>query len=127
MRNGHPRKAELELETLSDKEADLLRARARSRAGDHPAAQEIYAELGRANAAQREAWLGANWPALARDDQTAMSKVARAMLNADKAVREHQEGVLARNRRLLEASDETRETVHAILEAWPAPEARTEP
>ena len=127
LHDGRPRKAERALLSLSGKEADRLRARARSRAGDHRAARRIYTRLGLVDAARRQAWLAADWPALAENAEAPMADVARAMVTASSRDTDTAGGVLARDRQLLEASAETREIARKLLAARPEPEPLAQP
>jgi len=121
LRNARPRQAELELVSLSGKDADLLRAKAKSAAGDHRAAGDLFERAGHHAAARRAAWLGEDWPELKTDKVPAVSETARATLSATTAMSGASIGVLERNRRLLKRSDETRGRVEALLSAWPVP------
>jgi hypothetical protein len=127
LNDGRPLEAERALVSLSGKEVDLLRARARSRAGDHDAARRIYTGLGRMEAARRQAWLAADWPALAEDADAPMADVARAILKAASRDEGTAGGVLARDRQRLEASGETRELVRKLFAARPEPERLERP
>lgn len=101
---GLPRRAEVDLLGLDGREVNILRARARSMAGEHDQARDLYLSAGLTEDADREAWL-----AEATDDP------ARPPRADDPVPR------LARNRDLLEASNAARAELRALLSANPAP------
>ena len=101
---GLPRRAEVDLLGLDGPDVNILRARARSMAGEHDQARDLYMSAGLTEDADREAWLAET---------------------ADATFRPQPESdpgpVLARNRDLLEASNATRAELRALLSANPAP------
>ncbi|WP_397541797.1 hypothetical protein [Roseovarius salis] len=127
LRSARPNQALLDLMPVSGEDADRLRAEARSKAGGHATAHDIYAALGEEEAARREAWLAADWRALAEDGQGPVPDVAKAMLDMQAQPNARAAGVLARNRSLLDASRQTRATLGAMLKAWPAPARSLDP
>lgn len=119
---NRPRQAERELLGLSGTDADLLRARAKSSSGEHLEARNLFDDLGRKAKARREAWLGADWQALADDEVSSVSEIATARLNPVNPLKSGGTGVLERNRQLLEASDATRKRIDGLLSEWTIPE-----
>jgi hypothetical protein len=119
---GRPRQAEVDLLDLTDKDANSLRAQARSMIGEHDAAHEYYTSSGQETEALNEAWMAENWMDLKRSDDAGLSELA-SLLTAEGAALDPAmtEGVLARNRALLETSDRMRKTIAAILEARQPP------
>jgi len=122
LREGRPRQAEAALLGLSGDDADLLRGEARSMAGDHAVAAEMFAAAGREDAARREAWLGGNWEWLAGEDATAEAAIARRRLAAPAPEADTAGAALAHHRDLIEDSATTRAAIAALLAAHPAPE-----
>lgn len=122
LRRLRPRQAEAELLGTSGADADLLRARARSMAGDHEAARALFAAAGMPQAARREAWLGRDWEALADDPDTALAAVAELKLGGGEAGTDRPEGVLARSSDLIADSSGVRDAIRTLLKANPAPD-----
>lgn len=116
-----PREAEAALLGLAGAEADLLRAEARSKAGEHDVAKRLFAGIGRAGEARREAWLASDWQALADDEDPARGGIAKLKLADSEAPEVDEDGILARNRALIDQSLETRDAVRALLDANPLP------
>lgn len=119
---GRPRQAEVDLLGLTDKDANSLRAQARSMIGEHDAAHEYYTSSGQQAEALNAAWMAENWMDLKNSDDAGLSELA-GLLTAEGATSDPvmTEGVLARNRALLETSDRMRKTIAAILEARQPP------
>ncbi len=119
---GRPRQAEVDLLNRTDKAANSLRARARSMVGEHGAASEYYASADQQAEALTEAWMAENWPDLRESANAEVSDLANLMTmegtTPDLAI---DQGVLARNRALLENSDRMRRTVSALLDAKQPP------
>lgn len=122
---GRPRRAEVEILGLNGPRINLLRAQARSMAGDHQAAQNFYSTLAETEAEDTEAWLAEDWDHLTSIDDPVISAVAQLMILRESAESSRpidpQDpaptiGVLAQNRELLEASLQTREALDALLE-----------
>ncbi|WP_270725522.1 hypothetical protein [Shimia sp. Alg240-R146] len=113
-----PRRAEAELMSITGSEADALRARARSMAGDHQAAAEILHEMGEVERAAFEAWLGGDLSGLSALDLEVYQRI-EAMLQAaatDTADSDAQTGALTRNRALVSDSKDARDTLSELLE-----------
>lgn len=120
---GQPRKAEVELLGLEGEDVNLLRARARSMAGEHAAAGDLYASAKEPQAALREKWFAEDWQSLDGSDDPAVSRLAGVLSAKGGADADNTEGSveLAKNRRLLETSTAIRESIQAVLQATPTP------
>lgn len=101
---GLPRKAEVDLLGLDGRDVNVLRARARSLAGEHGQAYELYQSAGLLEDAEREAWL---------------SIVPGSSIAA--ADSENANQILARNRDLLDASSFARSELEILLSENPFP------
>lgn len=120
---NQPRQAEVELIGLSGLEADALRAQALDMVGEHRAASEYFMASDQPTKAQEANWLAEDWDQIIASDDPVLQNVARLM-QADSTTSDPQaNGVLAKNRRLLEDSAKARATLGNLLEAKPAPEA----
>jgi hypothetical protein len=120
---GQPRKAEVELLGLRGDDVNLLRARARSMAGEHSAAGELYISAQDAKAALREKWLAEEWQDLGESEDPALAQLA-SVLSGKEAVQadiSENSGELAKNRQMLEESVVMRETIQGLLQAKPTP------
>lgn len=104
---GLPRKAEVELLGLDGKDVNALRARARSLAGEHEQARELYLSAGLSEDAEREAWLAAS--------------PESGSLGPD---RQAFRSTLARNRELLEDANSVRSELSDLLSDNPVPELK---
>lgn len=117
-----PKRAEAELLGLTGAEADELRAQARSLSGDHDAAATLLTNLGQADRAEAEAWLGGNWNTLS-DSQVDVHRKTSELVNLSQQAQPAQsnssskisQGILAQNRDLLSGSAETREILSELL------------
>ncbi len=114
-----PRQALADLLGLVGRDANLLRAQARSLAGDHAAARELFEASGDSDRARREAWLAGEWRALSDTEDPARASLATALQGPapDTATGTAPEKVLARNRALLEQSDALDAALSKFLEA----------
>ena len=101
---GLPRKAEVDLLGLDGRDVNVLRARARSLAGEHGQAYELYQSAGLLEDAEREAWL---------------SIVPGSSTEAVDSENANQ--ILARNRDLLDASSFARSELETLLSENPFP------
>ena len=112
-----PRRAEAELLSVNGPEADSLRAKARSMAGDHMAAAEILQSLGDAERAAFEAWLGGDLSGLSALDMEVYQRIETMLAEADiPSLSENTAaGVLDRNRDLLAGSEAARGTLTELL------------
>lgn len=120
---GQPRKAEVELLGFEGEDVNLLRARARSMAGEHAAAGDLYAAAKQPQAALHEKWLAEDWQSLDGSENPAVSQLASVLSAKAGAEADNSEGAaeLAENRRLLETSTAIRESIQAVLQATPTP------
>ena len=118
---SRPREAEAELLGVTGEKARLLRARARSMAGEHDAAGALFAAAGRPEKARQEAWLGQDWETLANTADPAKAPIAALKLARQAQSAEPAEGSLARNTALIEDSNAVREAVGRLLEGHPPP------
>ncbi|SFL75554.1 hypothetical protein SAMN04488042_1011386 [Shimia aestuarii] len=124
---GLPRRAEAEILGLSGRDADELRAAARAAAGDHSKAAALLQAIGDIPAATEQAWLGGDWQALAETE----SYQKLALLNGEpiEPVVSHDgvepltNGILSRNRALLDESVDVRSVIGELLEMHPASQA----
>ena len=127
MRKRRPRQAELEVLGITGSDADRLRARARSLAGEHGAARVLYESVGLQPQAQREAWLASDWAALRETEVPAVAAMATRKLAPVESMDEDEDAVLARNRRMAEDSEGVRGAVRALLAAHPPPDVPKAP
>lgn len=121
-----PKRAEAEILGIDTPEAEALRARARSQAGDHQSAATLLAKLGDTQSAEEQVWLGGDLSAL----NDATTEVYRATSeyfsseantssgsNPDETI-----GILARNKSLLQGSEQARSVVEELLQWHAVPE-----
>ncbi|TCL01439.1 hypothetical protein BXY66_2754 [Shimia isoporae] len=113
-----PRRAEAELMSVEGPEADELRAKARSMSGDHEAAAEILQAMGETERAAFEAWLGGDLSGLSALEVEVYQRI-EALVAAPEVSAEIADspiGILARNRDLLNGSQDARDTLSELLE-----------
>ena len=123
---GLPRRAEAEILGVEGEEAARLRAAARAASGDHAQAATLLRELGDEPASEEQSWLAGDWPALI-DAESAPYRTL-ALWNSEGEISQEPapnvepltNGVLARNRGLLEKSAEVRNVIDDLLELHPA-------
>jgi len=120
LQENNPDVAVSYLAGIDGPEAKSLRAQAFDLAGDHPAAMQLYGELGDAQGQQRAAWLGGLWPAVEAIDPGAEGAAARLMAAPPAAL---PETPIAQSRALVEASREVRATLDRLLQDVPPPGA----
>ncbi|WP_322867073.1 hypothetical protein U5922_013350 [Aquicoccus sp. G2-2] len=111
---GKPRRAEAALLGLIGADVDLLRARARSQAGDHAGAGRLYAALNQSDDATREAWLGQDWQTLGTSKDEVLRKSAN-LIAPPAATTPADTGVLATDRALLKESRAARDTLTQMI------------
>ncbi len=119
--NNRPRQAELEiLGERGDDVQDII-ARARSMAGEHGAAQQIFAQINAAEDAERQAFLDGDWDTLQASSDPAIAAIAERQIapTADDEVSE----VLARNTAMIEDSQSMRAEIEALLSGVAVPDA----
>lgn len=122
LREGRPRQAEVDLLGITGRDANLLRAQARSMVGEYAAAHDLYLSSERPNEAVKQAWL-ANEPARVGDvEAPGMSLLAGLDATEGQGAATVPTGTLARNRLLLDESDAIREAIEDLLTANPAPD-----
>lgn len=110
---GRPRQAEVELLGLDGQDVNILRARARSMVGEHQQAYDLFKAAGLGKEAAREAWLA--------DNRAAEISPAVSGADPEPDPAAEDQGILARNRALLENAGATRDTLEALLAEAPAP------
>jgi hypothetical protein len=115
LQEGRPRRAEVELLDLTGPKANLLRAQARGRLGQHAAAAQLFASAGQDDAARAQAWLAEDWEHLAADPESKLREVADFMTSPPEAP-EATAGPLRQSRDLLGESDEVRKMLRSLLE-----------
>ena len=101
---GLPRQAEVDLLGLDGRDVNVLRAKARSLAGEHGQAHDLFRSAGLDADAEREAWLADN-PGIARDRPEPAVPVPE----------------LARKKALLDESNATRAQLRSLLAKNPMP------
>ena len=127
---GRPHQAGADLEGLSGDAADLLRAQARSVAGDHRAAADLFSSSGHEQQSLRQSWLAEDWTRLMDSQDAVLSDVAALVVSREERVLNSDDGngepqverVLARNRGLIQQSSTTRDMIGTIMQANPAPD-----
>lgn len=120
---GRPRRAEVELLGHDGKDANLLRAEARSMAGEHGAARILFESAGAGEAARREARLAQDWEGMAATDESAWAALARMKLaRANPPGSAEPTGVLARTAANVADSEKLRTVIADLLAATPAPQ-----
>ena len=117
-----PRAAEAELVGVEGPEADRLRARARSLAGDHAAAAWLYARGGQPDASEREAFLAADPVSLAGAEDPVLRDVADLLPQPDTPEPGPEGPPLARHRRALDAAATARQVLDRLLTEMPGPD-----
>ena len=113
-----PRRAEAEILGMTSPEAERLRAEARSLVGDHEMAAQMLSDLGEAKRAEQENWLGGNLDALSGSETEVYRQTSDLMAKPDGADAQSEDGtqgILARNRGLLEDSEESRNVLGDLL------------
>ncbi len=127
---GRPRQAELDLAGVEGRDADQLRAQARSALGDHHAATALYSSMGEHDRSLRQAWFAEDWGRLVESEDTAMADIAALVSLSENEpdttpeipANPKSERVLAHNRELIQQSLAARDTIDAILQRSPSPD-----
>lgn len=115
LQTQRPKRAEAVLLGLEGKDVELLRARAREISGEYESAQKIYSDLDMKENSESAAWLAGDWQTLQNSDNSPYSEISEVLANPtiqDTTI----EGVLAKNRDLLEKSQDIRARLDAILD-----------
>ncbi len=117
-----PKRAEAELMGMETPVADRLRAQAKAMAGDHAGAARLLAELGERDAAETEAWLDGDLASLTASENEVLRRASTYLVPteedsaAEASTDRVTEGMLARNRALLEGAAESRSVLSDLLE-----------
>ncbi|MEM6587623.1 MAG: hypothetical protein AAF641_04180 [Pseudomonadota bacterium] len=111
--NNRPRQAELELLGESGADVQNIIARARSIAGEHAAAQQIFSQINANEDAQRQAFLDGDWEMLQSSPDPVIAAVAERQ--TEPAVEDEVSEVLARNTIMIEESQTMRTEIEALL------------
>jgi len=117
-----PKRAEAELMGMETPVADRLRAQAKAMAGDHAGAARLLAELGERGLAETEAWLDGDLASLTASENEVLRRASTYLLppeegsEAEAATDRVTEGMLARNRALLEGAAESRGVLGELLD-----------
>jgi len=119
---AQPRAAEAELAGLGGADADRLRAQARSLAGDHAAAAQLYAGAGQTEAAARAAFLAADPGPLSDAPDPVLRDVGHLLQRREDDAPASEAAPLAQQRRLLGSVAEAREVLNRLLAATPGPD-----
>ena len=118
-----PRKAELELVGEEGEDVTQLLARARSMAGEHGSAQQMYVGIDEQDEALRQAWLDSDWQILKAHSDPAIAAIATRQAAPDTDGETDVSQVLARNNAMLEDSRSMRADIQALLSGITIPEA----
>ncbi len=116
-----PKRVEAELMGLETPAADRLRARARALAGDHAGAAQLLAALGARSEAETEAWLDGDLASLMASENEVLRRASTHLMPPEEAAETAPstdrvtEGMLARNRALLEGAAESRNVLGDLL------------
>ena len=116
-----PKRAEAELMGMETPFADRLRARAKAMAGDHAGAARLLAKLGERGAAETEAWLDGDLASLTASENEILRRASTHLLppedvtEIDASTDRVTQGMLARNRALLEGAEESRGVLGDLL------------
>ncbi|MBO9473774.1 hypothetical protein J7413_09525 [Shimia sp. R10_1] len=113
-----PRRAEAELLGMTSPEAERVRAEARSLVGDHEMAAKMLSDLGDTQSAEEQNWLGGNLDALSGSETEVYRQTSDLIANSVAGNSEEDaspQGILARNRGLLENSAESRKLLDDLL------------
>ncbi|WP_294229798.1 hypothetical protein [uncultured Shimia sp.] len=116
-----PKRAEAELMGMETPLADRLRARAKAMAGDHAGAARLLAKLGERGAAETEAWLDGDLASLTASENEILRRASTHLLppeetaEIDASTDRVTQGMLARNRALLEGAEESRGVLGDLL------------
>src|SRR6056297_456166 len=116
-----PRQAEVELLGLDGQDVNVLRARARSLAGDHVTARGLYDEAGKTDAAARAALFASDPVALSMVADPVLRDVGDVLRHATVAPAAAEDVTLERSRDLLDQAGAARRALERLLEARPAP------
>lgn len=113
-----PLRAEADVIGLGGPDAEEIRAEARAMTGDHEAATRAFQSIEDTEKAKRQAWLAGAWGNVQDADDGPMAEAAALMVSAqtiEKDTARANQGVLARNRALLEQSAEARALLDGLL------------
>ena len=116
--DGRPLRAEADVVGLGGADAEEIRAQARALTGDHAAATEAFMALDNPEQAKRQAWLAGSWDSVQTVAEGPMAQAAALMVSTNApppAQQSEPQGVLARNRALLEQSAEARALLDGLL------------
>jgi hypothetical protein len=116
-----PRQAEVEILGLDGQDANVLRARARSLAGDHATARSLYSEAGKTDAAARAALFASDPVALSMVADPVLRDVGDVLRQATPEPVAAEDITLERSRRLLDQAGAARRSLERLLETRPAP------
>lgn len=120
--NEKPRQAELELLGETGDDVMAMIARARSMAGEHNAAQNIFAQINAQEDAERQAFLDGDWDTLQGSADPVIAAVAERQTAPAAAADEEVNQVLARNSAMIEDSQVMRAEIEALLSGVSIPE-----
>ncbi|WP_407493746.1 hypothetical protein [Pseudooceanicola sp. MF1-13] len=112
---GRPQRAKAELIGVEGPEADALRARAQEAAGDFAAASQSYAATDQPDLAEQSAWRAGDWDQLQGSDDT-LNAALSTLMRSDRP--EPTGGMIATNRRLLQDTRASRETLQQMLDRY---------
>ncbi|MEQ8900958.1 MAG: hypothetical protein RID11_10190 [Roseovarius sp.] len=116
-----PRQAEVEILGLDGQDVNVLRARARSLAGDHATARGLYDEAGKKDAAARAALFASDPVALSMVADPVLRDVGDVLRQATVKPAVADDVTLERSRFLLDQASAARRSLERLLETRPAP------
>ncbi len=129
-----PRRAEAELLGIEGPEAEQIRAEAKALSGNHDSASRTFASVSDKERAAEQAWLAGNWTEVASSGDGIRAEAANLILRQaqrrsgagiepessaapqpDNGATKQEDGPLARNRALLDASSAARGILESLL------------
>lgn len=116
-----PRQAEVELLDMDDPDATVLRAQARTLAGDHAAAQALYKASDESDLAMQAAWFAQDMDALTRADDPIVRQLAENLQNASQEPATTPDAPFERHRHVLETAQTLRTATTTLLDAKAVP------
>ncbi len=122
---NRPRQAEVELLGVIGTDADLIRAEAKSQAGEYKKAAKLFASSEQMDRSLQESWLAEDWDQISVFESSVLADVAKMInpksISSALAANETIEPVLAHSRAMISDSASSRKSISALLDLKPMP------